>query len=91
MNYVYLFLLVSPIFLYILFWIYAIKRGWRNIRLLSASTTVCFSIFSYILWAGTDELWILKTSMGFALFFGISILSWPITAKDIVEKIGFKW
>lgn len=86
-----LILLVSPLCLQSLFFIFMLKRGWRSIRILSASTTVCFVIFSIILWFGTGDVWIFKMSLGFALFLGISILSWPIIAKELVEKIGFKW
>jgi hypothetical protein len=84
-------LLISPLCLYGLFWLYALKRGWRSIRILSASTMICFTMFSIILWLGTKEIWILKMSLGFALFLGLSILSWPIIAKELVEKIDFKW
>jgi len=91
MKIFYLLLLISPVFFQSLFFIYAVKRGWRSIRLLSASTTVSFAIFSFILWYGTGEVWILKMSLGFTLFFGISILCWPIIAKELVEKIGFRW
>ena len=91
MKILYLLLLISPVFFQSLFLFYAVKRGWRSIRLLSASTTVCFAIFSLILWYGTGEIWILKMSLGFTLYFGISILFWPIIAKELVKKIGLRW
>jgi hypothetical protein len=87
----YIFVLLLPLVLYVLFWIYALKKGWRSIRLLAITVFISLLIFSVIIWLGVRETWILGLTIVSSIIISLSVLSWPLVAKDFVNKIHFKW
>ena len=84
-------LLLVPLALFVLFWIYAVKRGWRLVRLLAASFTACGFLIVAILWLNTQDISVLRTGIGLTIVIGASILSWPITASEIMKKLDLRW
>lgn len=89
-NLLEIFLLLLPVILFIVFWKYAFRRGWRYLELFSATTVLGLSIISFILWVFSKEIYILRVGIGFSLFGGIFLLSLPVTYPQWVEKLNFK-
>jgi len=88
-----LFFLLIPIGAFALFWLYALKRNWRYIRLLSFTVGLALWLLTLILWGttGFSEGWIFGTGTACSVFIALIVLSWPITAPEIVSILGFKW
>ncbi len=88
-----LFFLLIPIGAFVLFWAYALKRNWRYIRLLSFTIGLALWLITLILWvtAGISDDWILGMGTACSVFIALVVLSWPITAPEIVSLLGFKW
>lgn len=88
-----LFFLLIPIGAFVLFWLYALKRKWRYLRLLSLTVSLCLWLITLILWVttGTSENWIFGVGTTFSVLVGLVLLSLPITAPEIVSLLDFKW
>jgi hypothetical protein len=83
-------LLMIPIVAFILFWNYAVKRNWASVRLLSLTVSLCLLFITTILWiTNTTEKWILGVGAAFSLFVGLLVLSFPITAPEVVSLLKF--
>lgn len=84
-------LLVVPVCLFTVFVLLAIRRGWRSIRLISAAFTVWSSLTVLILLLPTWDRQLLALGLGLSITVGLSILSWPITAPQIMKRLDLKW
>jgi len=85
--------LLLPISVFAIFWLFALKRKWRYIRLMALTMSLCLEAAALILWTSTtiQEGWILGIGSTFAILVGLIILSLPFTAPEIVERLDFKW
>lgn len=88
-----LFFLLLPIGAFVFFWLYALKRNWRYIRLLSFTVSLSLWLITLILWVttGTSENWIFGVGTTFSVLVGLVLLSLPVTAPEIVSLLDFKW
>lgn len=88
-----LILLCIPIVAFVLFWLYALKRKWRYLRLLALTVSLCLWLITIILWLSTRtyENWIFGVGTIFSVLVGLVLLSLPITAPEIVTLLEFKW
>jgi hypothetical protein len=83
-------LLMIPIVAFILFWNYAVKRNWASVRLLALTVSLCLLFITTILWnINATEKWILGVGAAFSLFVGLLVLSFPITAPEVVSLLKF--
>jgi len=73
------------------FWLWVSKKGWASVRLLSLwSGTFVLSI-GLILWLQVRENWLLIGTLIFAVVSSLMVLTWPITAPQIVKSMKLKW
>ncbi|HNS37351.1 MAG TPA: hypothetical protein PKM01_06175 [Anaerolineaceae bacterium] len=86
-----LFFLLIPIGAFVLFWLYALKRNWRSIRLLAFTVGLALWLLTLILWVttGVSEKWLLGVGTVCSVLVGLVVLSLPITAPEVVSRLGF--
>lgn len=77
--------------LFVAFWVWATNKGWASVRLLSICMGLIILSLGIILWLMTKENWLISGTFWVALIGSLSILLWPITAKDVVKKMKLKW
>ncbi len=86
-----LLLFLSPLFLFVCFWGYALRRNWRSVRLLAISVTLSLILFIAILGLGAHNGAVLRGGIAVSLVIGASILCWPVAAPEVMKKLNFRW
>lgn len=86
-----LLLIFVPLIPFLFFFYYALKQGRLTIRLLSVILALYLLTVSVILWIWVRESWLLYLAVGVSLFNMLAVLSWPVTAPNVVKRLGLKW
>jgi hypothetical protein len=73
------------------FWLWAAKKGWASVRLLALWSGILVLSIGLILWIQVRENWLLIGSLFCAVVASLMVLTWPITAPQIVKSMKLKW
>lgn len=76
---------------FMFFWFWVSRKGWASVRLFSASFGVLILLAGIILWFQVKETWLLIFTFISSLVASLMILTWPVTAPRIIEKLNLKW
>ncbi len=85
MTIIMLILLLMPLSASVLFWCYALKRGWHYTWLFALITSLCLGSFTIIIWLLTNlsETWILWLGGAISVLIGLALLSMPVTLPEV--------
>lgn len=89
-----LILFLFPSMLLYLFWRFALRRGWRSMRLLALTFGLAVFLSLSVFWLGIRETWIVGFAVAAGVLATISVLLWPVTFPQFrraMEQLGFKW
>jgi hypothetical protein len=73
------------------FWLWASKKGWASVRLLALWSGIFILSIGVILWLQLRENWLLIGTLICAAIASLMVLTWPITAPQIVKSMKLKW
>jgi hypothetical protein len=81
--------LFLPIGLFVAFWVYAIKHGWRSVWLFAIALTVSLGLSVFGIWLEVRENWLLQVGLGASVLSGIAILVSSKTSPQVAAMFGF--
>lgn len=74
-----------------LFWLWASRKGWASVRLLTAWCGIFILSAGTILWLQVRETWLLIGTLVCVVIAGLMVLTWPITAPNIIKRLNLRW
>jgi hypothetical protein len=73
------------------FWLWASRRGWASVRLLALCSGIFVLSIGLILWLQIRENWLVIGTLICAVVSSLMVLTWPVTAPQIVKSMKLKW
>lgn len=74
-----------------LLWFWIIKKGWASVRILALWCGLLIISVGAILWLQVRETWLIISTLVCGLLAGLMVLTWPVTAPQIIKRLNLKW